>query len=393
MPNTPSKQSTGQSDSQALIEPTEWLYRPITIKGQSLPNRLFLAPMAGIGHVAFRELMADFGGYGLLFTGMCSAKALPTENPKFSTVFTWREEELPYLVCQIFGSEPATMAQAAKRVAKEGFFGIDINLGCCAAAICKQGCGAALLKKPDQARAIVSAVREAVDIPLFIKFRTGWDNDPEKAAQLSMAFENAGADALVFHPRVAPDRRARPPKWRHIRYVKEAVSIPVFGNGNLFDAEDCKTMLEQSGCDGVSIGRMAVARPWIFAELAYNLTQQGSSQSAGHACSTPHGPSQPGSGWPHFIQRKTPEMKKSPNIYHYGASRLLHLLQTHHDTPTAVRMFKKIIPYIAANFKFGHSICKELLKGKSPDAITQQIDQAFNSLPETVKRPNLHLFS
>ncbi len=391
MQNSLSRQSTHQSHSQTLIDPAEWLQKPITIKGQSLSNPLFLAPMAGIGHVAFRELVAEFGGYGLLFTGMCSAKAVPTENPRFSTVFTWREEELPHLVCQIFGSEPATMARAAKRIAREGFFGIDINLGCCAAAICKQGCGAALLKKPDQARAIVAAVREAVDIPLFVKFRTGWDNNPEKAAQLATAFENVGADALVFHPRVAPDRRARPPKWQHIRYIKKAVSIPVFGNGNLFDAEDCQTMLEQSDCDGVSIGRMAVARPWIFSELAYDLTKEDPAHSAGHLCGGPHVPSQP--GWPPFIQRKTPEMEQSPNIYHYGASRLLHLLQAHHDTPTAVRMFKKIAPYFAANFKFGHSICKELLKGKTPDAIARQIDHALNPLPETVRRPNLHLFS
>lgn len=128
---------------------------------------MVLAPMAGIGHVAFRELIAEQGGCALLFTGMCSAKAVPHENPAISMVFRWRTRELPFTVCQIFGSDPDDMARAARRIEKEGFFGVDLNFGCSVAAICKKGCGAALLKTPDQAVRIVAAVRQAVDIPVF----------------------------------------------------------------------------------------------------------------------------------------------------------------------------------------------------------------------------------
>lgn len=350
------------------------LLNRISIKGKQINNRFFLAPMAGLGHVAFRELVAEFGGFGLLFTGMCSARAVPCENRTISTVFRWRDEELPWLVCQIFGSEPESMVKAAIRIEKEGFFGVDLNFGCCAAGICKKGSGAALLKNPDMARKIVSKVRDAVDIPLFVKFRTGWDSNSEKTARMAALFEEAGADALVFHPRVAPDRRARPPKWQHIKYVKDAVSIPVFGNGNIFNAQDCETMLRESGCDGVSIGRMAVARPWIFFTLLNNGTLLKDDTLLKNSIS---------------CRDKT---FHTPNIYHYTASRLVTLLLKYHDERIAVKMFKKFVPYFAASFKFGHSICNQLLKGESTNETKELIDSILDPLPETVERPNLHLF-
>ncbi|MBI9091904.1 MAG: tRNA-dihydrouridine synthase family protein [Desulfobacterium sp.] len=335
---------------------TSYLQQSITIKGRSVANRLFLAPMAGLGHVAFRELVSEFGGYGLLFTGMCSAKALPHENPKFSPVFKWREEELPNLVCQIFGPDPDSMARAAQRIEQEGFFGVDLNFGCSVAAICKRGCGAALLKTPVLAAEIVARVRQSVSIPVFVKFRTGWENDPALAMDMAKRFEDAGADALVFHPRVAPDRRSRPPRWEQIARVKEAVSVPVFGNGNLFDINDASTMLDQTGCDGLSVGRMAVSKPWIFAEW-----------SQGFAPDTA--------------------------TYHHTAIRMTELLLKYHDEAFAVRLYKKFIPYFSASFRFGHSICKQLLKADTMENLRGNIDRVFETDPETVPRPNINLFT
>ncbi len=328
----------------------------ITIKNITIKNRLFLSPMAGLGHVAFRELINHFGGFGLLFTGMCSAGAVPHENPAVSTVFRWRQEELSSTVCQIFGPEPRSMARAAQRIEKEGFFGVDLNFGCAAKAICKKGSGAALLKTPGLAAGIVKAVRRAVSIPLFVKFRTGWDNDPGKTCDMARAFEDAGADALVFHPRVAPDRRARPPRWEQISLVKKAVSIPVFGNGNVFGLEDAEKMVAQTGCDGISLGRIAVARPWIFASFTKD-----------------------------FLPEK--------DIYHTSASLMVDLLLKHYDKPTAVKLFKKFVPYFAANFKFGHSIRKQLLRADTMEGILENIDGVFSTHPDTMIRPNQNLFS
>ena len=129
----------------------QYLVRPLAIGNRIISNRMVLAPMAGLGHIAFRQLVTRFSGFGLLFTGMCSAKAVPHENPEKSHIFSWRPEELGHTVCQIFGAEPEIMARAARRIEAEGFFGVDLNFGCSVAAICKKGCGAALLKTPDKA--------------------------------------------------------------------------------------------------------------------------------------------------------------------------------------------------------------------------------------------------
>ena len=334
---------------------TSFLNSPVTIKNICLPNRLLLAPMAGLGHMAFRELVSEFGGYGLLFTGMCSAKAVPHENPSVSQVFTWRKAELPRLVCQIFGPDPLSMARAAQRIEKEGFFGVDLNFGCAVSAICKKGSGAILLKTPDRAVEIVQQVRQAVSFPVFVKFRTGWENNVSAAADLARRFEDAGADALVFHPRIAPDRRSRPPLWDHITQVKQAVSIPVFGNGNLFEKTDCETMRERTGCDGFSIGRMAVARPWLFAQWSKGFV---------------------------------PDEHTDFNT----ALRMTQLLMQYHEERTAVKLFKKYVPYFAAGFKFGHAICKEILKGESMADIQEIINRIAEKNPEVSLRPNLHLF-
>ncbi|MCP3943108.1 MAG: tRNA-dihydrouridine synthase family protein [Desulfobacteraceae bacterium] len=332
-----------------------YLNTSLPIGNKTIGNRMVLAPMAGLGHVALRQLIAEFGGFGLLFTGMCSARAVPHENPLISNVFTWQQAELAFLVCQIFGSEPQSMATAARRIEAEGFFGVDLNFGCSVAAICKKGCGAALLKNPDLAVKIVAAVRQAVSCPVFVKFRTGWENNPQFAIDMAKRFEDAGADALTFHPRVAPDRRNRPPRWDIITLVNKAVSIPVFGNGNLFNIADGIKMVNQTACHGLSLGRMAVARPWIFAQWTKGIL--------------------PGD-----------------DIYHTTAMRLTHLLSQHYDDHFAVKMFKKFAPYFCANFKFSQSILKKLIKANTMEEIRTNINLLLKDSPETLETPNLTLF-
>ena len=333
----------------------DYLNTPLAIGDKEIPNRMVLAPMAGLGHLPFRQLVTEFGGFGLLFTGMCSAKAVPTENPRFSHVFTWRPEELGHTVCQIFGGDPESMARAARRIEDEGFFGVDLNFGCSVAAICKKGSGAALLKTPELAVDIVSAVREAVSCPVMVKYRTGWANDPEFAVRMGKAFEKAGANALTFHPRVAPDRRSRRPDWEIIGKVTRAVDIPVFGNGNLFLAEDGIRMVSTTGCDGLSLGRMAVARPWVFAE------------------------------W-------TTDFQPGPDIYHTTALRMADLLSLYHEDFFAVKMFKKLAPYFCANFKFSQSILKQMMKADTMDGIREHLDRLLSEPPETLSVPNINLF-
>lgn len=334
---------------------SQFLNTPLDIGDKTITGRMVLAPMAGLGHIAFRELVDRFGGCGLLFTGMCSARAVPHENPAVSHVFTWRAEEMPHTVCQIFGAEPGEMARAAKRVESEGFFGVDLNFGCSVAAICKKGCGAALLKTPDLAARVVEAVREAVSCPLFVKFRTGWEDDPGFAQQMAGRFESAGADALTFHPRVAPDRRSRPPKWEIITRVREAVEIPVFGNGNIFDLSDGMRMLDQTGCHGLSLGRMAVARPWIFAQWTRGFVPD-------------------------------------DRIFHEAALAMADMLARHYNDFFSVKFFKKFAPYFCANFKFSQAILKELIRADTMEEIRGNIDRLLAPAPEMLSRPNINLF-
>jgi tRNA-dihydrouridine synthase B len=332
-----------------------YLSTPLAIGNKTIAGRMVLAPMAGIGHIAFRELVADLGGFGLLFTGMCSARAVPHENPAISPVFRWRTQELPYTVCQIFGAAPDDMARAAQRIEQEGFFGVDLNFGCSVAAICKKGCGAALLKTPDQAERIVAAVRNAVLFPVFVKFRTGWSDDPGFAAEMAKRFEDAGADALTFHPRVAPDRRNRPPRWGNITQVTAAVTIPVFGNGNLFTIQDGIRMVTQTGCHGLSLGRMAVAQPWIFA-------------------------------------RWTRQQAFDNTIYHKTALRMADLLARHYDPPFDLKLFKKFSPYFCANFKFSLSVLKQLNRAGTMEELKGIIHRVLIPCPDTLSVPNLSLF-
>ncbi|MFW5908558.1 MAG: tRNA dihydrouridine synthase [Desulfosalsimonas sp.] len=326
----------------------------VCIRGQKVAPALLLAPMAGFTHVAFRELVAEYGGFGLMFTEMCSAKALPSENPTVSPVFRWRDAELSFLFCQIFGSEPATMARAARRIEAEGFCGVDINMGCSVAAICKQGAGAALLKNQEKALAIVTAVRQSVSIPVTVKFRTGWSNSPGPAVDLAAGMAEAGADALIFHPRVAPDRRLRPPKWDYIKAVKQAVDIPVFGNGEVFSENDCVRMIETTGCDGTAIGRMALARPWIFAQ------------------------------W-------TKGFEPEYGIYKNCAHRMLKLLEKHFEPVNALRRYKKWIGYFAANFKYGHSFAGLVRRAEDSAGARHAVDAFFHDAPPLNTTPNMNL--
>ena len=336
-----------------LTELQKRLNKPLKIGNRTIPNRLVLAPMTFLGHMAFRQVLDELGGCGLMFSEMCSAGRVPTEDRTESAYFRWRDDEAQRLSIQIVGNKPERMALAAQRIESEGLWGVDINLGCSAKAICKYNQGAALLKDIQEAVSLVKRVRQAVTCPLTVKFRTGWEDDPDIPVEFARRLEDIGIDALTFHPRVAPDRRNRSPKWEYIAMVKHAVSIPVFGNGDVFDAEDCLEMLNSTGCDGVALGRIAIAKPWLFAQW-----------TQGH---------EPVSD----VERAVP-------------MRILELLIRYFDTKSAIRRFKRYSTYLAANYAFGNSLYNQLRNAADTDAFVLILNGFFDRKPQLRKRPNLN---
>lgn len=227
-----------------------------------LENRFILAPMAGITNLPFRLLIKSLGA-GLVYSEMVSSMGLHFNQKKTMEYIISDPAEKP-LAVQIFGSDPAIMAMAAQKVVENGADIVDINMGCPVKKVTKTGSGAALLKNLDSAQKIISSVRIACQAPLTVKIRTGWASDDIVACEAARLIEDCGADAVIIHARTASQGYSGYADWDMISRVKESVKIPVIGNGDVNEPKDIFRMLEQTGCDGVMIGRASSRNPWIF---------------------------------------------------------------------------------------------------------------------------------
>ena len=235
-----------------------------------IDNRLVLAPMAGISNSAFRRIVKEMGA-GLIFAEMVSSNALVYENDKTLSLLKTLDCERP-IVQQIFGSGIETFVKSAKIVMERQRPDIiDINMGCPVPKVALRAqAGSALLKDPQKIGEIVREVVKAVNVPVTIKIRSGWDKDSINAVQVAKIAEENGAQAITVHARTRAQGYTGKADWKIIKSVKEAVKIPVIGNGDVTSAIEAKKMLDETGCDAVMIGRGALGNPWIFKEcLAY----------------------------------------------------------------------------------------------------------------------------
>ncbi len=304
----------------------------IVIRDLVISPPLFLAPMAGLTHLALRRVIKEIGGVGLLSTEMLAARRLPGENPAISSFLLRTEQERP-LSYQMAVARAEDVAPAMAALHRLGADAVDLNMGCPAPALRQQGAGAALMEAPDTVRAIVAAARKSTNLPLTAKIRLGATLDEVKLRDFCLLLEGEGIDLLTVHARLRGESFVRPPRWEWVGRVKNWLSIPVVANGGIHSPADGARCLALSGADGLMIGRAAAEMPWVFAALATAL----------------HGAPPP-----------VTELNL-PSVYH----RFADLLEAHFQPERRLGRLKEFTHYFQKNYAFGHHLAMAVQSSSS----------------------------
>ncbi|MCP4343258.1 MAG: tRNA-dihydrouridine synthase family protein [Desulfobulbaceae bacterium] len=296
--------------------------------------------MVGITHSAFRSLVQDEGGVGLLFTEMLAAKRLPHDNELISPLLIRDESERP-LIYQIIAANELTIEPAVEKLHKLGAEGIDLNLGCPAPVQRRQGAGAVLAGNHQQLRKVLSQLRKSTELPLSVKIRLGHRLAADELRSFCLFLEAEGVDMITIHARLNGEKFCRKPRWGLIGEVKDAVSVPILANGGIFSPADARKCLELSGADGLMIGRGAVEQPWLCADIAREIFGVGAGRK----------------------QREISE------VYF----QFITLLEQRFAPERRLGRLKQFTRYFAAAFQFGHHLAASI---QNSDCIEQARSRA-----------------
>ncbi len=310
-----------------------------------------LAPMAGVTDTVFRRLIRNQGGCGLLMTeftsshGVVSTRKARKPNKNFRYLF-FKPEEHP-ITCQLFGSDPDVMAEAARVCQDRGFDIVDINFGCPVNKVVKCNGGSGLLRDLPLVQQILERVRSAISIPLTCKFRTGWNDRELVAVRMAQLAENCGLAAVALHPRTREQGYSGRADWSRIAEIKESVKIPVIGNGDITTPEEAVRMHAETGCDAVMIGRAASHNPWIFRQIADFL-----------ATGVYHVPS---------------------DLERYEMMKTYYLMLQEHGESDAIGKMKQFATYFTHGIRNGAKLRTEIYRTSSIAQILEAVDAFFSA--------------
>lgn len=316
----------------------------LTIRGLEISPPIALAPMVGLSHSAFRTLIQDEGGVGLLFTEMLAARRLPHDNEFCSPLLIRSAGERP-LFYQIVAASEQYVPAAMEKLHRLGAQGVDLNLGCPAPNLKKQGAGISLAQDREQLRKVLRSLRKNTELPVSVKIRLGENIDIPRSRQFCRFLQDEGVDLITVHARLDGEKFCRKPRWAVIGEMVDAVSLPIFANGGIFTVEDARKCLQLSCADGLMIGRGAGENPRLCAEIAESVYGE-----------------------------VVGEKKKKAEIY----SKFIHLLEERFAYERRLGRLKQFTSYFAAPFPFGHHLAAAIQSCNSMDQARQRAADFFS---------------
>ena len=341
-----------------------------------------LAPMAGVTDTVFRRFIKELGGCGMIETEFTSADGLyRMRESKRKRYLHFYDDEHP-IAAQLFGSDPVTLAGSAKIVEEEGFDIVDLNLGCPAKRVVKCNGGSGLLRDLPLIRTIFEAVRKSVTIPFTVKFRLGWDDEQIVCVELAKLAEECGLQGVALHARTREQGYSGNARWEWIAAVKQAVKIPVIGNGDIRTPEDAAAMIAQTGCDGIMIGRTAASNPWIFKQIAqYNEAMKAVSRSSLLVSREGNG-----NGEPSQAESEKPETRNEQRLYdhptdrdRYEMIRRYFSMLVDEEMHGAPGKMKQFVAWFTHGVQGGTALRQAVYHAKTGPQILESVDRFFEA--------------